>query len=386
MLRGTQWNRKRLSLAAGVLLVVSLAGAVLFARGRTRVPEPRRTNWSAFAAGPAQSLRVYWVGHSLVNCRDPHVQGSQNLIERVGRLANASGLAYESFDHTLFGSPLSLLWRGRAFSYDRKEPELLERRRKLLEEGARFDTLVFTEGIPVARSLEREHSAWFAQEFYCALVTRNPRARVYVYESWSHLHASDPEGDYPPPSTYDFGARLAADRKHWERLADLAGTGKMQEPGGWPRWKRGIGTQSEGCEPRGPIFLVPVGTAMLRLVQRLESESWAFDERRLAARDLFANPYESWPEGWPLRSPLPEAEEKAKLAGLRKRHSGDLDDIHSSELGVYLVALVHYATLYRRTPVGLPGEVRGLGEETARKLQELVWEVVRSDPRTGVRP
>jgi hypothetical protein len=379
-------NRRRIALALGAALVVALAVAGVYARGQPRVPEPRRANWSTLAAGPAQSLRVYWVGHSLMNCRDSHLKGSLNLMEMVGQLAAASGGVYDSFDHTLFGSPLSLLWRGRPVSYNRSEPELVERRRKLLDEGSRFDALVLTEGIPVERSLEREHSAFFAQEFYCALVTRNPRARVYVYESWSHLHASDPEGGYPAPSAYDWPARLVADRKHWERLADLAGTGAIQEPGAWPRLKRALGVQSEGCAPQSPLFLVPVGTVFVRLAERLKNETWIFDGRPLAPRDLFSNPYETWPAGWPLREPLDEAAEKTELARLRKRHSGDLDDIHSSDLGVYVTSLVHYATLYRRSPVGLPTQVRGLGDETKQKLQELVWEVVRSEPRTGVKP
>ena len=60
-----------------------------------------------------------------------------------------------------------------------------------------------------------------------------------------------------------------------------------------------------------------------------------------------------------------------------------MDDIHPSDLGVYFATLVSFATLYRQTPVGLSAPP-GLDEATARGLQELVWELVLNEPRTGV--
>ena len=59
----------------------------------------------------------------------------------------------------------------------------------------------------------------------------------------------------------------------------------------------------------------------------------------------------------------------------------------------YLVALTHYAVIYGRSPIGLPHD--GLGTdtgapfeapdaETARLMQESVWEVVTSYKRSGV--
>lgn len=69
------------------------------------------------------------------------------------------------------------------------------------------------------------------------------------------------------------------------------------------------------------------------------------------------------------------------------------DGIHMSTAANYLVALTHFAVIYGRSPIGLPhdGLVRETGEpfegvsaEKARALQEIVWEVVTSYPRTGV--
>jgi hypothetical protein len=58
------------------------------------------------------------------------------------------------------------------------------------------------------------------------------------------------------------------------------------------------------------------------------------------------------------------------------------DDIHPSQVGVYFAALVHFATLYRRSPVGLPA-FSEIGAALAGTLQSIAWEIVRNDARTG---
>lgn len=68
------------------------------------------------------------------------------------------------------------------------------------------------------------------------------------------------------------------------------------------------------------------------------------------------------------------------------------DDIHMSELGWYFIACVHYATIYRRSPVGLTGQTidrfgapfGAIAEPTARVLQQIAWDVVSTDARAGV--
>ena len=69
------------------------------------------------------------------------------------------------------------------------------------------------------------------------------------------------------------------------------------------------------------------------------------------------------------------------------------DTAHCSELGNYFVALVHFATLYRRNPVGIdvqdcsdmwgdPVSVPDL--ETQRALQQIAWDAVIAAPYSGV--
>lgn len=81
------------------------------------------------------------------------------------------------------------------------------------------------------------------------------------------------------------------------------------------------------------------------------------------------------------------------LAGLSR---ADLyqDDLHPSSIGYYLSSLVHYATIYARSPAGLPAsginadpgnsDAAPIDPVVAAELQRIVWDVVRSHPGTGV--
>jgi hypothetical protein len=70
------------------------------------------------------------------------------------------------------------------------------------------------------------------------------------------------------------------------------------------------------------------------------------------------------------------------------------DDIHPSDAGYYLSSLVHYATIYQQSPVGLPAT--GISADPgssapvaidpvlAGELQRIAWEVSRSFPGSGI--
>ena len=92
-------------------------------------------------------------------------------------------------------------------------------------------------------------------------------------------------------------------------------------------------------------------------------------------------------------------DESGGLPGLRSREDlftrnpdGTQDVIHLNDLGNYLVALTHYATLYHRSPVGLPYRLKRADgtdadapeEATAYAMQQVAWEVVTRYPKTGV--
>lgn len=348
------------------------------------VGEPPSTpiDHRAFAAGPVDARRVYWVGHSLMNGRDPHVEGAQSLMERVGALAEARGLAYAHFDHTVWGAPLSLNYRGAAHSFERTVPEQREKLRELHEHGDRYDALVLTESLPVRTTRPFEHSELYLGRFTCDFLARNPRGRVYLYETWPNLQSANPGDGLGSPARFDWSRRLREDRAEWEDIADRASRGGLVEPGLLGRLSRW--TSEPTCRPSTPIFLVPVGTVLARLAERIRAEPWDYAGERLATHHLFVNPHLDWPADWP-RDDVDEEAARRVLATLPRRHpSDDVDDIHASDLGVYIAALTHFAVLYRQSPEGLPPLAEGLSAETAARLQALVWETVRDDPRTGI--
>jgi hypothetical protein len=132
------------------------------------------------------------------------------------------------------------------------------------------------------------------------------------------------------------------------------------------------------------VLVVPVATTFVALAERLRAERWEHAGRALLIDDFFVNPVVDWPEDWP-RADLDPVVAKQIVAGLTPRHANEPPDaIHPSELGSYFAGLVHFATLYRRSPEGAPTLASGLSPETAARLQALVWDTVRRDPRSGV--
>lgn len=369
---------------AGCLVLALIASGLCVLLACPRNNALSELDHAAFAAGPVASRSVYWVGHSLMNARDDHVRNSQNLLEKVGILAGARGLRYHAYDHTLWGSPLSLLWRGRPHGWERDVPEMPARLRELREHGVRYDAMVLTEVIPVRSAMVDEYSVYYASQFACTLLTRNPSARIYVYETWAHLQAGDPDRNYGSPAQYDWARQLRQERREHELLADRVSAGQVHEPGFWGALLQKIGRSSAPCVLREPVFIVPVGTALAHLADRLREEAWEYRGRALEPADLFFNPHEGWPATWP-NNEISETEARRIMSELPRRDpSRPHDDIHPSDLGVYFSSLVHFAVLYRQSPEGLPALAEGLTEGTAHRMQALVWSVVRDDPRTGV--
>lgn len=178
---------------------------------------------------------------------------------------------------------------------------------------------------------------------------------------------------------------MRAEQRGYTEVAAQVTAGAVVPPGVVGRLTRWFPSERV-CRGHDPVFVVPVATAMLALHEQLirPEHDWRFDGRPMTTADLFVNPYVSWPEDWP-RDDLDESTVRATLARLTQRHPGEpVDDIHPSVLGTYLVSLVHFSTLYRRSPEGATS-IEGLAEVDALRLQRLVWEVVSTDERAGVR-
>ncbi len=367
---------------AGLVGLVAAAAIYLLAFGRADAPR-WQGNHDEHRAGPRSERAVLWVGHSLMNHRDPHIEGAPNLLEELTAFAEAKGQQYRFFDHTLFGAPLSLLWRGEPHSYDRPEFQMPEQWNGIDLEA--YDTLVITEGITISATRNSEHSSYYLQQYYCAAGEHG--IQVYFMEGSPHLHASDESLEYPEPDAYNYELMVQAERPVWDAIADEAASGAVPAPGYLGRVLPQLGVEERQCASEAPIFIMPIASAWARLHQELRGGLRVplNDGTLLSFDALFQNAYIDWPAEWPLELNDARANDHAAtIAGLHLRHpSEDPDDIHPSRLGTYFSGLVAYATLYRQSPEGLPGPAV-LSEEGRVALQRVAWNVVSGDSRTGV--
>jgi hypothetical protein len=192
-----------------------------------------------------------------------------------------------------------------------------------------YDAVVLTEMVEIRDAIRYHDSAFYLAKWARLVQAANPDARVYLYETWHRL--DDAEG--------------------WLNRIDLD----------LNRYWRAILKGAMAQDGVGVIRLIPAGQAMAALVRRIDQSPIDGLSRR---EDLFA------------RNP-----------------DGTQDTIHLNDLGAYFVALVHYATLYHKSPVGLSHRLRRAdgsaadapSEAAAALMQEVAWQVVRGYAATGVR-
>ncbi|AUH33849.1 hypothetical protein CUV01_11020 [Paracoccus tegillarcae] len=104
---------------------------------------------------------------------------------------------------------------------------------------------------------------------------------------------------------------------------------------------------------------------------------------------------ENRPDGSPVMKMIPgtlimaavyDAIEAGTAPGLTEYSQLYADDIHTNDLGNYLIALAHFAVIFNRDPHGLPAGVPAKGgpdPEQAAWMQDLVWKIVTEYPRAG---
>ena len=133
-------------------------------------------------------------------------------------------------------------------------------------------------------------------------------------------------------TTSGWRGRIDSDRALWERIVDEVNAGRS-----------------------GPdMLMIPGGTALGQLVDRVEAGG---------------------------------------VPGITSRDQLFEDDIHMNDLGNYFIACVQFATIYRMSPIGLTthaedrwgGVYSPPSAGAARVMQEIAWDVVSNDPRSGVR-
>jgi hypothetical protein len=189
-------------------------------------------------------------------------------------------------------------------------------------ESGGYDALVLTEMVEIKDAIAYFDSPRMLHNW--ANKAQAAGLQVYFYETWHPLDTAD-------------GWRMRLDRD-----LDMYWEGKIMRPA------------LAMADAPTPIYLIPSGQVMAALSDILSQQGPVGP--LTSHRDLFS------------------------------------DDIHFNDYGAYLIALTHYAVLYQKTPVGLPHTLQRAdgtlasdpGPEAARAMQETVWDVVTSLPRTGV--
>ena len=308
-------------------------------------------------ATPREEASIYWVGHSLMSHRDRSDPSSATLPELVGQFAEARGQGHTAFEHLNDGASFADNWNDET------------RRRELESRGETYDVLVLTPQLTLENTFRYNAPAHWGRRFVCLALEKNPDVDTFLYETWHHLQASDPKADYGPPQSWNWRIRLDADRARWLQLADQIAQGSAPNDDG----------EEPPCTPPRPLKIIPVGRAFGMVYDQLHP-------RTLEIELLLQNPHRRWPEEWPISGfsawlTSPEdilAEIPLVYPDL------ELDDIHPSRIGIYVAALVHYATIYRSSPVGLPA-LQGVAPDVTAELQRIAWEAVLVEPRSGVK-
>jgi len=325
---------------------------------------------------PRSSAKIYWVGHSLVSATDQRSVGSRNLPDSLNVMANETGNTYDEHIHTVPGAPIGWNWGNPDAAWNGGVNTLI---RPLVDsthaEYGSFDTIVVTEGVAIEPVSQYWTSGFYLRRFMCAALAANPNTELFFYQSWGHLQRTDPEfaAIYNTISPWNFVTYQNSSRSAWETIlneaSDPALTPTVNNYNSW----RLPGADPGTCNGQLNIKLIPTGAALVALIERLAEnragDDWSYSQAAvgvtMTAIDLFANPYIDYP------------------ANTATVYGGPVDDIHPSHLLVYLNSLVHYATIYRRSPTELSAS-NNTPAGIASIMQEVAWEVVTSDPLTGV--
>ena len=327
--------------------------------------------------GAELDMKVYWVGHSLMELPSKSPAGEIKVITLVGRLAEAAGFKYHmDYQSTGFAN-LSLMWSGTTHSHGRSELAMLEKRKAYEKNAKSFDKLVLTERIPVRSSYSYEYSSYYLQQFYCMQVQANPKSRVYLYEGWGWLH-----GDRSSFSALDndyskWRSKILSNRKVWNKIADEASKTQVPSPGLVSYFQSFVNKPKPLCKSEGPINIIPVGSALVELYDRLENPKKddnfnLGNGERLSIGHLFKNAFV-----------YDHSKEKQSGKPTLRNQKEEMDTIHISGIGIYYAALVSYAVLYEKSPVGLPS-FGIVSDNVALTMQKIVHDVLKQDKTAGI--
>lgn len=180
---------------------------------------------------PDKPLRVFYIGHSLVNKDVPM------MLEQV------AGPGHDHRSQLGWGATLQSHWEPdipvNGFAEENAHPRYQDAR-QAVDSGA-FDVLVLAEAVEIKASIKYSDSPKYVRQWARAARTANPKVRVYLYELWHHLN--DPQG-WLDRIDSDLG-------RYWEGVL-LAQAMAHGDTG-------------------GPIYVIPAGQVLARFARAVEA-------------------------------------------------------------------------------------------------------------------
>lgn len=283
--------------------------------GSTGEPPPP-DGWSS-----RDMARVFLSGHSLTD--DP-------LADYVLLIADSLGDDFNYNQQIGIGSPIrvrtlgdswdNLDWPGYKTGKNRDGMNMdviaeLESP-ATLGPGEVYDTLVITERHDILDVIRWEDTAGLLRHYHDRLIDGNPAGHTLFYHSWLDVDKNAPQQWID----HEKNALFA-----WECVAS----------------KINHTLAAEGRADR--ISTLPTGAALVHLVEKIL------------------------------------ADEVAGIAGTTPQKLDRIfnDNVHMTSLGVYYVALVTYAAVFRGSPVGAAAP-DGVDAQTAADMQQIAWDFVRA--------
>jgi hypothetical protein len=273
------------------------------------------------------SLRVYHIGNSLTNGIN---YGS------LDKMAAGDGRDYVFGRHVISGAPMSRIW-DHPDSGIRSSPFDLY---PISLPKEQWDALTLE---PFERQLYQADGSGdvqVAQKFINLALARSPKLTTYIYQRWPR-RTQNADGSY----SYDY-------EKLWLRTY----TGKWDLTNETRDYFNQVVGELRKAYPNSPemIRMVPVGDVMFEL------------NRRIVA---------------------------GKVPGVDSIQRLFADGIHLTNWGAFLIGTTFYATMYERDPRGLDFKTYDVLDDPwdskidpgyAKVVQEIVWDVLRANPYTGL--
>lgn len=193
-----------------------------------------------------------------------------------------------------------------------------------------YDVVIMTEAVPLINHLKWSDTYQYGGNYYDLAIKSNKETQVYLYETWHCINSGDTCA-YDPLDSIPWRKRLDDDLMSWQGITDS------------------INKLHSGKK----MLTIPAGQAMGALYDEIEKGN------------------------------IPD------LASIRNVFQ---DDIHLNDIGHYFIACVMYATVYKKSPVGLTNKAKNQwgnffdspSPELAKKMQEIAWKTVVDYPYSGV--